>query len=204
MVRNTRVASPSPWRPRSKIRHTDGWVTARASWISRLKRSITSGDHARSGRMVLTAIATPSSRSNAAYTAIDAALEDVREGRTLAVPMYLRDPNSSPVASRANPGDGPGKGYIYSHSVPGAITGQDYLGVEREYYTPGEAGLERAMAARLAEFAPLAIRADKAWARRLTEEHFRATARFCVDAQHASFAAGDARRGMEAFLQKAR
>ncbi len=61
-----------------------------------------------------------------------------------------------------------------------------------------------AMATRLAEFAPLAIRADKAWARRLTEEHFRATARFCVEAQHASFAAGDARRGMEAFLQKAR
>jgi enoyl-CoA hydratase len=61
-----------------------------------------------------------------------------------------------------------------------------------------------AMAARLAEFAPLAIRADKAWARRLTEEHFRATARFCVEAQHDSFAAGDARRGMEAFLQKAR
>jgi enoyl-CoA hydratase/carnithine racemase len=61
-----------------------------------------------------------------------------------------------------------------------------------------------AMATRLAEFAPLAVRADKEWARRLTEEHFRATARFCVEAQHASFAAGDARRGMEAFLQKAR
>jgi enoyl-CoA hydratase/carnithine racemase len=65
-------------------------------------------------------------------------------------------------------------------------------------------GEAEAMATRLAEFAPLAIRADKEWARRLTEEHFRATARFCVEAQHASFAAGDARRGMDAFLRKAR
>jgi enoyl-CoA hydratase/carnithine racemase len=61
-----------------------------------------------------------------------------------------------------------------------------------------------AMASRMAEFAPLAIRANKEWARRLTVEHFRATARFCVEAQHASFAAGDARRGMEAFLRKQR
>ena len=56
----------------------------------------------------------------------------------------------------------------------------------------------------MAEFAPLAMRADKEWARRLTEEHFRSTARFCVEAQHRSFAAGDARRGMEAFLRKER
>jgi enoyl-CoA hydratase/carnithine racemase len=61
-----------------------------------------------------------------------------------------------------------------------------------------------AMATQLAGFAPLAMKANKAWARRLTAEHFRATARFCVEAQHASFAAGDARRGMEAFLRKER
>lgn len=61
-----------------------------------------------------------------------------------------------------------------------------------------------ALAARLAEFAPLAMRANKEWARRLTEAHFRATARFCVEAQHRSFAAGDARRGMEAFLAHGR
>jgi hypothetical protein len=48
------------------------------------------------------------------------------------------------------------------------------------------------------------MKANKEWARRLTAEHFRATARFCVEAQHLSFAAGDARRGMEAFLEKRR
>lgn len=61
-----------------------------------------------------------------------------------------------------------------------------------------------ALAAKLAGFAPLAMKANKAWARWLTEEHVRATARFCVEAQHDSFAAGDARRGMEAFLRKDR
>ena len=61
-----------------------------------------------------------------------------------------------------------------------------------------------AMARRLAAFAPLAMRLDKEWARRLTEEHFRATAQFCVGAQRQSYAAGDARRGMEAFLAKRR
>jgi enoyl-CoA hydratase/carnithine racemase len=58
-----------------------------------------------------------------------------------------------------------------------------------------------AMAKTLAAYAPLAMQANKAFARRLTEDHFRGTARFCVGAQHDSFAAGDARRGMEAFLR---
>ena len=61
-----------------------------------------------------------------------------------------------------------------------------------------------AMAKTLAGYAPLAMQANKAFARRLTADHFRATARFCVGAQHDSFAAGDARRGMEAFLNKQR
>jgi len=61
-----------------------------------------------------------------------------------------------------------------------------------------------ALAGQLAGFAPLAMKANKTWARRLTDEHFRATARFCVEAQHVSFAAGDARRGLEAFLEKRR
>jgi enoyl-CoA hydratase len=61
-----------------------------------------------------------------------------------------------------------------------------------------------ALAQKLAGFAPLALRLDKEWARRLTEEHFRATARYCVEAQHDAFASGDARRCMEQFLSKPR
>jgi putative ATPase len=94
-------------------------------------------------------------KSNASYTAIDEALADVREGRTLPVPMYLRDPHSPPPgqaggADRPHENTAaPGKGYIYSHSIPGAVTGQDYLGIPRTYYRPGNAGLERALAERL-------------------------------------------------------
>jgi enoyl-CoA hydratase/carnithine racemase len=61
-----------------------------------------------------------------------------------------------------------------------------------------------ALAGKLADYAPLALKLDKEWARRLTEEHFRATARFCVEAQHDAFAAGDAKPRMEAFLAKKR
>jgi enoyl-CoA hydratase/carnithine racemase len=61
-----------------------------------------------------------------------------------------------------------------------------------------------ALAGKLAGYAPLALKLDKEWARRLTEEHFRATARFCVEAQHDAFAAGDAKPRMEAFLAKKR
>lgn len=97
-------------------------------------------------------------KSNASYLAIDEALQDVREGRSMAVPMYLRDPNSSPTSTDARTGGAgvrtgqvQGEKYQYSHSVPGALTGQDYLGVDKEYYKPGQAGAEAAMAARLAE-----------------------------------------------------
>jgi putative ATPase len=88
-------------------------------------------------------------KSNASYVAIDEALSDVREGRTLPVPIYLRDSHSSPVNREG--GRQPGEGYEYSHSVPGAVTGQDYLGVPASYYRPGEAGLEKALGARLEE-----------------------------------------------------
>jgi enoyl-CoA hydratase len=61
-----------------------------------------------------------------------------------------------------------------------------------------------ALARTLAAYAPIAMKQNKQYARRRTEADFRACARFCESAQHASFAAGDAKRGMEAFLAKHR
>jgi len=61
-----------------------------------------------------------------------------------------------------------------------------------------------ALARTMAQFAPIAMKQNKQYARRRTEADFRACARFCERAHHASFAAGDARRGMEAFLTKKR
>jgi len=91
-------------------------------------------------------------KSNASYRAIDAAIEDVREGRTRPVPIYLRDPNKP--ASAGSPAEG--KGYEYAHDSEhrtsiGGITGQDYLGVEQRYYTPGGIGAEEILKRRLEE-----------------------------------------------------
>lgn len=60
------------------------------------------------------------------------------------------------------------------------------------------------LARAMAQFAPIAMKQNKQYARRRTEADFRACARFCESAHHASFAAGDAKRGMEAFLTKKR
>jgi putative ATPase len=91
-------------------------------------------------------------KSNAAYLAIDAALADVREGRTQPVPMYLRDPNKT--ASEGSPEEG--EGYKYSHAAGartsvGGVTDQSYLGVEKRYYEPGDVGEEAELRRRLEE-----------------------------------------------------
>jgi putative ATPase len=98
-------------------------------------------------------------KSNASYVAINEAMEDVRGGRTVPVPIYLRDSHSSPLnngeTGAAREGVQPHEGYVYSHDVPGAITGQDYLGVDKQYYRPIEAGVERQFAERLAQIRKL-------------------------------------------------
>jgi putative ATPase len=77
-------------------------------------------------------------KSNSAYKAIDAALEDVRSGRTLAVPGHLRDTHY-PGSQRL----GHGEGYQYSHDHPGHFVAQDYLGADKQYYQPTEQGTEK-------------------------------------------------------------
>ena len=94
-------------------------------------------------------------KSNASYVAINEAMEDVRGGRTVSVPTYLRDKNSSPLGVSGEERPQPGEGYEYSHDVPGAITGQDYLGVDKKYYRPGNAGVERQFAERLEQIRKL-------------------------------------------------
>jgi len=79
-------------------------------------------------------------KSNSAYMAIDAALEDVRSGRTLTVPQHLRDASYG-GANRL----GHGIGYKYAHDYPGHIVDQDYLPAEIAgtiYYQPSQNGYE--------------------------------------------------------------
>lgn len=90
-------------------------------------------------------------KSNASYLAINAAIADVQEGRTIPVPLYLRDPNSSPIGEGVRTKNASKEKYRYSHDVEGNLTGQDYLGVEKRYYEPTENGAEKILKERLEE-----------------------------------------------------
>lgn len=94
-------------------------------------------------------------KSNAAYLAIESALADVQDGRVLPVPMYLRDPNSSPTAGASGRSvrmrEREGEKYKYSHDAEEGLTGQDYLGVEKRYYKPTDHGSEKVLKDRLEE-----------------------------------------------------
>jgi putative ATPase len=83
-------------------------------------------------------------KSNSAYKAIDAALEDVKSGRTLAVPEHLRD-GSYKGAKRL----GHGVGYQYAHEGKDHFVAQDYLGAAKRYYEPTEQGVEKKIKERL-------------------------------------------------------
>ena len=77
-------------------------------------------------------------KSNSAMVAIDKALEDVRSGKTIPVPVHLKDAHY-PGAKRL----GHGKDYQYAHAHPEHFVAQDYLGVEKQFYEPTEQGTER-------------------------------------------------------------
>lgn len=83
-------------------------------------------------------------KSNSAYLAIDAALEDVRSGRTLAVPQHLRDTHYA-GAERL----GHGEGYQYAHDFPGHFAPQNHLGTQKTYYKPTDQGTEKKIKDRL-------------------------------------------------------
>jgi putative ATPase len=96
-------------------------------------------------------------KSNASYLAIDEAIADVREGRTVPVPVHLRDKNSAPAGNGVR-----NSGYQYSQDQPGGVGTQDYLGVERQFYRPTERGFEGELAKRLAEIQRVRIESQKA------------------------------------------
>lgn len=83
-------------------------------------------------------------KSNAATVAISEAMKDVGEGRTVPVPMHLRDGHYA-GAKRL----GHGEGYEYAHNADDGIAAQDYLGVEKEYYRPTDRGFEQQIASKL-------------------------------------------------------
>lgn len=95
-------------------------------------------------------------KSNSAYLAIDAALADVREGRTLPVPAALRDTHY-----RGAEWLGHGKGYEYAHDHPGHFVAQDYLGAARQYYEPTDQGVEKKIKERVQQWRAQLARAKQ-------------------------------------------
>ena len=86
-------------------------------------------------------------KSNAVYTAYNAAMEDVRTSRADPVPLHIRN---APTALMR--GIGYGKGYEYAHDAADAFVTQEFLpdGLRgRAYYHPVERGLEAEIKRRL-------------------------------------------------------
>ena len=93
-------------------------------------------------------------KSNSAYKAIDAALEDVRSGRTLPVPEHLRDAHYKGAKQL-----GHGVGYQYAHDGAGHFVPQNYLTEMRRYYEPTEQGVEKKIKERVEKWRVLAAEA---------------------------------------------
>jgi len=84
-------------------------------------------------------------KSNRCTVAIGKASQEVREGRTLAVPAHLRDGHYKGSQRLDH-----GKGYQYSHDFEGSYVPQAYLPEGRTYYEPTENGMEKRVKERLA------------------------------------------------------
>lgn len=82
-------------------------------------------------------------KSNAAYLAGDAALAEVRSGKTREVPLHLRDAN---VDAKER---GHGQGYKYPHDFPGHFVEQSYMPDPVRFYEPSDQGDEKRIAERL-------------------------------------------------------
>ena len=90
---------------------------------------------------------TLAAKSNAVIAAVDSAVADVRAGRTGTVPAHLRDAHYAGSKKLGH------TGYRYPHDFPGRVVAQQYAPdpvVGREYYSPGDLGVERVASERLA------------------------------------------------------
>ena len=85
-------------------------------------------------------------KSNAAYKAINAAIDDVENQRLLPVPKHLKDAHYQGAKDL-----GHGEGYQYAHNSESGYVEQDYLGVDRTYYEPVDRGFEAEIKRRLSE-----------------------------------------------------
>lgn len=86
-------------------------------------------------------------KSNASAMAIWTAADEVRTGRTIPVPKHLRDAHYAGAKKL-----GHGENYAYPHDSADGHIPQDYLGVDRVYYSPTDRGFEAQIQERLEHF----------------------------------------------------
>ena len=92
-------------------------------------------------------------KSNRVTLAVDQAMEDVKNSRTIPVPRPLRDTHYPGAENSGH------QGYQYSHDFPEGYVPQVYLGVEKHYYQPTDRGHEAVISRYLQRLAEL----DQAW-----------------------------------------
>ena len=80
-------------------------------------------------------------KSNASAMAIWTAVSDVQNNRTVPVPRHLRDSHYKSAKKL-----GHGTDYKYPHDFDDAKVDQDYLGVDKTYYSPTDRGHEALIA----------------------------------------------------------
>jgi len=88
-------------------------------------------------------------KSNRAYVGVDLALEDVKQGRTLAVPPHLRTKTRKKLATQSGNVSEGETAYLYAHDFEDGYVPQAYLPEGRRYYEPSENGLEARVKERL-------------------------------------------------------
>ena len=86
-------------------------------------------------------------KSNAAYKAINKALNDVEAGRVLPVPEHLKNLHLKTADDAA-----PAKGYAYPHEFKGHHVKQEYIPTSSVYYEPSEEGYELTIGKRMADW----------------------------------------------------
>jgi putative ATPase len=90
-------------------------------------------------------------KSNAAYLAVDKALEDVKNGRVLEVPERLKNVKLRTAGDDAEKKDDQ---YVYPHDYQGHFVNQEYVPTTTLYYNPTEQGYEAIIGKRMAAWDP--------------------------------------------------
>lgn len=85
-------------------------------------------------------------KSNAAYAAMEEALSDIKNGRTLPVPKPLRGTGYSGAKALGH------EGYKYAHDYEGHVVDQEYAPTSKVYYEPSNEGYEDTIQKRIARW----------------------------------------------------